>query len=185
MKKNVSELMNTNNFSELTNVCKGANNEVKTAKKNLFFFINTLNKLARKNEFIDGVNLKELGKKVRNYAINLGYDISTNNPFNAYLFTNSFGVTCYKVTRKVKSSSAFAIDETIIDYKRVKMSENGLINAYKYVLGIEAKELDKTARAHNKEVNKTNKKSANAAKRDAKKALKNLLKRRTVFNINK
>lgn len=174
MKKNVSALMNANNFSELTNVCKGAKNEVNSAKKNLFFFINTLNKLARKNEFVDGVNLKELGKKVRDYAINLGHEVSVNAPFNAYLFTNSYGVTCYKVVRKVKSSGAFAISETITDYKRVKLSENGLINAYKYILGIDAKELDKTARAHNKEVNKTNRKAENAAKHDAKKALKKL-----------
>ena len=91
MSKNVSELMNANNFSELTDVCNGAKKEVKSAKKNLFFFINTLNKLARKNEFVNGVNLKELGKKVRNYAVNCGYDVSTNSPFNAYLFINSYG----------------------------------------------------------------------------------------------
>lgn len=160
----------TNNFSTLCNTVKGANTEVKTAKCNIMYYVNQLNKLARKNEFVDGVNVKELGKLVRNYALNKGYEIPVNAPYNAYLFYKGVnGVSGYTKTHKVKANSAFCIDIVVTDFVPVVLSESGLINAYKYILGIDAKATDKAA--------KETLKAANKAKRDAKKAAKETLKR--------
>lgn len=176
-KNEVVNIQNVNNTKEFNEVCKGAASEVKEAKKNLFFFINVLNKLQRKNEFVDGTNLHELGKQVRNYAISKGFDVDKNNPFNAYLFEKcSDGISRYKVVRKVKACERYAISETIIDYKMVTLSETGLINAYKYIIGIDKKEMDKTAREYNKTINKAIRKEESAKRKELRKIQNDALK---------
>lgn len=169
MKNSIFNAKSVTNYSELTKCTKGAKFEVKEVRKNIMYFVNNLNKMYKRGEFFAGENLVELGRKVRAKGIDLGHEVSTNAPFNIYLFTKVNGVVCYKYTKHVNTKSgAFAISEDVTTWRNVTLSESGLIDAYKYLLGIDAKAADKAA----KEANKVAKKATNKAAKDAKKALK-------------
>ena len=168
MKQNIFNEKIANNYANLMTTAKAAANEIKTAKSSIFYFIRLFNKLARKNEFVEGTNLLELGKKARNWAILHGYELKKDELFTAYLFTNVNGVSCYKKTLHKKASSAFCTDIDIIIWQDVKLTDNGVISAIKYVLGVDAKAADKTAKA----AAKAARKAQNDAKAAARKALK-------------
>ena len=163
-----------NNLQSLNTTAVGAKAEIKTAKSSPMYFVNALNKLARKNEYVNATNLHELGAKVRYAAILLGKEVPTNAPFNLYVFTKDFrGRVCYtKHSNTIPKwgLEIVAISESGFDYLQpVTMSECGFISAYKYVLSAAAKAADKVARANNREAAKAARKSAKA-KADALKA---------------
>lgn len=162
----------TENAKQVTNSAKNAVVEVKNAKRNLMYYINTLNKLARKNEYCDAVNVREFGAKVREYAKAHEIDIKDKDYFCAYLFTNVNGIPCYKKTTHKKACESFAVDVDIITWQPVTLSEIGVLNAFKYILRQEAAKLDKENRAKNKEIRKQNRKQENAEKASARKTLR-------------
>lgn len=176
---NVSVFSNkvANNMQTLNATTTGAKNEIKSAKSSPMYFVNVLNKLARKNELVNATNLHELGVKVRYAAILQGKEVSTNAPFNLYVFTKDFkGRVCY--TKHAKSMPKYGLEITGIsesgfDYLcPVTMSETGFITAYKYVLSSAAKDADKVARANNRENAKAARKEAKKSAAAAKEALK-------------
>lgn len=119
----------------VNNDYKGAKSEVKQTKQSIMYFVNTLNKLYRKNEYASNTNLREFAKDFRLYCIEHGIDVPTNAPFNAYVFTKVNGVVCYKHTKRTNTKSgAFAIAEDIITWKKVTMTENGVLSAYKHLI---------------------------------------------------
>lgn len=164
MKKNENVLLSTTNSKELTELTNRVKNDVKTAKS-FMWYVNNLNKLYAKNAFVDNTNIKEFGKEYAEYCINHGIECNKKAPFNLYVFTKVNGTPCYKKSVHKKACGAFCVDVDIITWQSIKLSENGLISAYKYIMNIEKKALDKQAREHNKQVNKSAKKSVNAAKK--------------------
>jgi regulator of protease activity HflC (stomatin/prohibitin superfamily) len=157
-----------NNLQTLNATTIGAKAEIKTAKSSPMYYVNALNKLARKNELVNATNLHELGAKVRYAAILLGKEVPTSAPFNLYVFTKDFkGRVCYRkhsVTMPNWGLEIESISAKGFDYLcPVTMSETGFVTAYKYVLAAAAKEADKVARANNREAAKAAKKSAKAA----------------------
>lgn len=171
MKKSIyGELMKANNYSELVNSAKGAKVEMKAAKANIMYWVNMFNKYARKNDIINGVNIKDLGNKVREYSLQHG--IEAPGLYNAYIFTKVNGLSCYKKMTHKKASKAFAVDVDITTWQPVSMTENGFINACKAVLSIDAKAADRAAREHNKCVNNAARKAETNAKAAARKTLK-------------
>ena len=119
----------------VNNDYKGAKNEVKQTKQSIMYFVNTLNKLYRKNEYASNTNLKEFAKDFRLYCLEHGIDCPINAPFNAYVFTKVNGIVCYKHTKHVTTKTgAFAIAEDIITWKKVTMTENGVLSAYKHLI---------------------------------------------------
>lgn len=156
-----------NNMQTLNTTATGAKAEIKTAKSSPMYFINALNKLARKNELVNATNLHELGTKVRYAAILLGKEVPTSAPFNLYVFERDFsGRVCYRkhsATMPKWGVEIVSISASGFDYLcPVTMSENGFVTAYKYVLAAAAKEADKVARANNREAAKAAKKSTKA-----------------------
>lgn len=169
---NISVFSNkvANNMQTLNTTTTGAKAEIKTAKSSPMYFVNVLNKLARKNELVNATNLHELGTKVRYAAILQGKEVPTNAPFNLYVFTKDFkGRVCYKKhanTMPKWGMEIVSISATGFEYLcPVTMSECGFVSAYKYVLSTAAKDADKVARANNRE-------SAKAARKEAKKSAK-------------
>jgi len=169
---NVSVFSNkvANNMQTLNATTTGAKNEIKSAKSSPMYFVNILNKLARKNEFVNATNLHELGAKVRYAAILQGKEVPTNTPFNLYVFTKDFkGRVCYRKhsnTMPKWGIEIVSISETGFEYLcPVVMTESGFVTAYKCVLAAAAKEADKIARANNRE-------TAKAARKEAKKTAK-------------
>lgn len=156
-----------NNMQTLSATTSGAKAEIKAAKSSPMYFVNVLNKLARKNEYVNATNLHELGAKVRYAAILLGKEVPTVVPFNLYVFTKDYnGRVCYRKHSKTMPKwgvEIVSISASGFDYLcPVTMSENGFVTAYKYVLSAAAKEADKVARANNREAAKAAKKSAKA-----------------------
>ena len=170
MKTNSISVFNdkvANNMQTLNTTAAGAKAEIKTAKSSPMYFVNVLNKLARKNEYVSATNLHELGAKVRYAAILQGKEVPTSAPFNLYVFTKDFrGRVCYKKhanTMPKWGVEIVSITENGFDYLQpVTMSECGFISAYKYVLSAAAKAADKVARTNNREAAKAAKKSAKA-----------------------
>ena len=162
--------MKTNNFSEMKASANKASNELRNL--NIMYFVNQLNKLARKNEYCEAVNVREFGQRVKDYAIGQGIELSANDYFTAKLFTLVNGRSCYKHTAHKKASGAFAIDIDVITWKHVTMTLQGLISAYKYIMSAEAKAEDRKAREAEREARKLESKAESKAKREARKRLK-------------
>ena len=155
-----------NNFGTLKETGKGAKLEIKEKRQSIMYFVNILNREAKKNAEIEGVNLKELSLKVQRFARLQGFETATG--FNAYLFTKVNNVSCYKKVTHRKQGAAFAISEDIVTWQPVKLSEIGLINAYLYILGQAAKAADNVA----KQAAKAARKAENSKQAEARKALK-------------
>lgn len=145
--------------------------KVALKKRGLMYYINELNRLARKNEYIDNTSLLALGKDVREYCTSVGIDVRPNQWFDARVFTLVEGKSCYKHTKHVKESGYFAQTEDIITWKEVRLSENGLINAYRYILAQWGKQLDKDAREARKALNVEKTKARKALKKEQDKAI--------------
>lgn len=119
----------------VNNDYKGAKSEVKQTKQSIMYFVNILNKLYRKNEYASNTNLREFAKDFRLYCIEHGIDVSTQAPFNAYVFSRINGVVCYKHTKHVTTKTgAFAIAEDIVTWRKVTLTESGVLSAYKHLI---------------------------------------------------
>ena len=164
------------NCESLKKNTKGARQEIKSLS--LLYFAHQLNKLAFKNQFIEGINIKALGKDLR---ANLSKDLFVNNKdlFTVKCFTkDSRGRACY--IAHSKKCPKWGMDITNItpqgwDYLRpVTLSLSGLISAYKFILMPYAREKDKLARekarAEQKRVNAQASKARAEAKRQLRKA---------------
>lgn len=170
MKQNTQNIMATNNFVNVKESANHAIAAVSQARQNIMYFVNIFNKYARKNELCESTDMAAFGKLVQAYSKEHGID--TGTLFNAYLFTKVNGVPCYKHVKHVKAGGKFAITEDIITWQPVKLTEKGVLSAYKYILGLDAKQADKAARAHNREINKAARKAESKEKAAARKALK-------------
>lgn len=133
MEKNIMTFKEFNAI--VSNDYKGAKNEIKQTKQSIMYFVNTLNKLYRKNEYAGNTNLKEFAKDFRLYCIEHGIDVSTKAPFNAYVFKKINGVVCYKHTKRTSTKSGYyAIVEDIVTWKKVTLTESGVLSAYKHLI---------------------------------------------------
>lgn len=153
-------------FQQLTKAANNAKSEVKALS--IMYYVNQLNKLARKNEYCESTNVRELGNLVRTFCKDSNIDLKNGDFFSAYLFDKINGVSYYKITTHKKQSSAFAINIDIVTYKAVTLSLPGVINAFKAVLAPTAKAEDKAAKAAAAAARKTE----SSAKAAARKALK-------------
>lgn len=163
--------MSNTKFQQLTKAANNAKSEVKSLS--IMYYVNQLNKLARKNEYCESTNVRELGDLVRAFCKdNCNIDLKNGEFFSAYLFDKINGVSFYKVTTHKKQSSAFAINIDIVTYKAVTLSLYGVINAFKAVLAPTAKAEDKAAKAAAAAARKAARKTESSAKAAARKALK-------------
>ena len=163
----------SDNFRELTATKKGAKVEVKTAEKSPMYHVNNLNRLAKKNEYVKGECIKDLGMKVRYLAIMQGKEVSTLTPFNLYVFERDHiaNRVCYRKHSKTMPKwgvEIVSISEDGFEYLcPVKMTDNGFIDAYHAILAKYAKEADKECR----EAERTARKANKTTKADARRAL--------------
>lgn len=164
----------SDNRKQLANVVNGAKNEVRSMS--IMYYVNQLNKLARKNEFVDGVNIKDLGTLVKSFS-------GEKDLFTARVFSKDInGRACYVANYKGSVTVADLLHGEIVTdkgnelrlnedgtnvvmYKPVQMTLTGLIAAYKAVLQPVAAAADKTAREQQKAARKTANKAAAAARR--------------------
>ena len=158
--------MKTNvNFSA-ENV-KNVRNNHKQAKEavsglGVMYYVNQLNKLARKNEYLNAEDVRAFGKDVKAYCEAMGITVKENCWFDARVFVLVDGVSCYKIVKHVTPKSGyFAIEEDIVTCKKVTLTLKGVLAAFKAVVVQRARQLDKEARAvlkeENKEINKRRK----------------------------
>lgn len=130
---------------EFTSNVVAAKAEVRNAQSNIMYWVNQLNKLARKNEFCDGVNIRALGKLVRAKVVDAGHDVK--DLFSAYLFTRGIdGRAGYTYTHRVLAGQRYAISEKITDWRPVTLSLSGLITAYQRILAPEIFAADTAAK---------------------------------------
>lgn len=121
---------------EFAATTQAARREVKCVQSNIMYWVNQLNKLARKNEYCNGVNIRALGKLVHAKALDAGHNV--NDLYCAYLFTRGIdGRAGYTYTHRVKASNRYAISEYITDWRPVTLSLSGLITAYQRILAPE------------------------------------------------
>lgn len=168
MKTTVKKSSETTKVQQLNAVAKAAKNEVKSLS--IMYFVNQLNKLAKRNEYVNGVNVRQLGKLLQQYA-------GTKELFSAYAFERDFAgrpsvVAAYNgdvdtnglhygdiVTDKGRELRIYDSGDGVVIYKPVALSLPGLISAYKEVLKPLAAATDKAAREAAK--------AAKAAEREA------------------
>lgn len=173
--------METKNLTnEMTNVkalnecAKGAKLDVKSTNLGIMYYVNQLNKLAKKNEFIEGVNLFEFGKRVQEYS-------KEKDLFTARVFTpDSANRPCFKkVAKNIEKpkTKGFDIVSENEYLQPITLSLVGLINAYSALLKVDAKAKDGILLEDAKRANKAQKASEKEQAKATKKAQKDAKKR--------
>ena len=160
--------MKTTNLQAVNTTAKQAKQEVKNVS--IMYYVNQLNKLARKNEYCDAVNVREFGEKVREYTFSQGIELKQGEFFTAYLFEKIDGVSYYKKTTYRRKSARFAVDTTIICSFAVRLSLTGVIDAYKAILQPQARKQDAQARAQAKSARKAQAQEKSARAKEIRKA---------------
>jgi len=171
------------NRAALNNTVKGAKQEIRTLS--YLYFVNQLNKLAKRNEFVDGVCIAELGKMLQQYS-------GEKQLFTLRVFSPDYmGRPCYVTKYKGEHSaqelahgdivtdekgnelriSASNPDE-LVTYRAVSLSLSGLITAYRAVLAPIAAEQDKAEREQRKAERKAERTAESKARAAARKALR-------------
>lgn len=121
----------SNAIKEITADSKLAKESVKSKVLGIMYFVNQLNKLAKKNEYIDGVSLANFGKRVKTLS-------NEKDFFTAKLFTpDSQNRASYiKTAKNVDKYVAKGYDKVSdTEYRQpVVLSLSGLISAYTYLL---------------------------------------------------
>lgn len=163
-----------NNKKQLNATAAAARNDIKSMS--VMYYVNQLNKLARKNEFIEGTNIKDLGKMLQQHT-------GEKDLFTARCFTKDINgrpctIATYKgnvtpvelmhgeiVTDKGNELRLSEDGENVVMFKPVQMSLTGLITAYKAILMPLAAAADKAAREQQREQRKAANKSAAAARK--------------------
>lgn len=125
------------NYSEFKTAAKGAKIEVTVYTKNPLRIVHTLNKLAKRNEWIDGIDLKKIGEEAKKH-------FGTSDYFTLYPFRKDcLCRICYEKT--IKAASINRIREQGFDFVStdkekavylhpVTLTENGVLSAYLYML---------------------------------------------------
>lgn len=182
MKKNLNSANNSakvnnssvNNKKQLNATAAAARNDIK--KMSIMYYVNQLNKLAKRNEFVDNVNIKDLGKMLQQHTGEK--ELFTARCFTKDIYNRPCTVVAYKgsvtiaellhgeiVTDKDRELRVSEDGESIVVFKPVQMSLTGLIAAYKAILQPVAAAADKAAREQQREQRKTANKAAAAARK--------------------
>lgn len=171
MKKNFKEMASVINNSKcetnkaaLNQIAKGAIQEIKSLSP--LYFVNQLNKLAKKNEFIEGVNISVLGKMLQQIH-------GEKQLFTLHVFTPDYlGRPCY--LRKYKGEDVtfadlcdgaivcdakgneirLSVDNQLVVYRAVTLSLSGMIQGFRAILSAAAADQDKAERDAKKAADK-------------------------------
>lgn len=160
--------MKKTNLQAVNTTAKQAKQEVKNVS--VMYYINQLNKLARKNEFCNAINVREFGAKVREYALAQGIELRQGEYFTAYLFEKIDGISYYKKTTYRRKGARFAVDTTVICNFAVRLSLTGVIDAYKAILQPQARKQDAQAREQAKSARKAQAQAKSARAKEIRKA---------------
>lgn len=162
------------NKKQLATVTTAAKNDLK--KISIMYYVNQLNKLAKKNEFVENTNIRDLGVMLKKHT-------GEKDLFTARCFEKDYqGRACvvseYKgevsaielqhgdiVTDKGRELRLSSSSDSVVIYKPVALSLPGLVSAYKSILAPVAAAADKAAREQEKENRKTANKTAAAARK--------------------
>ncbi len=161
-KKNFNEICSSaaaqqvTNRTALNNAAKGAREDLK--ERSNMYYVNVLNRMARKNEYMDNINVRDLQ---RMYCA-----VSGEREFSLRMFTPDFlGRPCYLCKYKGEHTAAelqhgeIVTDKgnelrlsatnsnALIMYRAITKSECGYVTAFRAVLAPFAAEQDKAERA--------------------------------------
>lgn len=188
--KNFNQLVNSSaaaqhvsNRAALNTAAKGANQEIKSLTH--IYYVNQLNKLARKNEFVNGTNIRNLGNMVKQHSGERDY-------FTLHVFTPDYlGRPCYiaKYKGEIKAQDLMHGDiitdkrgneirisaddpEQLIIYRVCTISLNGMISAFRAVLAPVAADQDRAEREQRAAERKAQKSAANKAASEIRKAIR-------------
>lgn len=176
MKKNFKAIANgkcETNKQAVNATAKGAIQEIKSLSP--LYYVNQLNKLSKRNEFVDGVNISALGKMLRQIH-------SEKDAFTLKVFTPDYlGRPCYirnykgeDVTMSDVIDGAIACDNKgnevrisldgsrLVVYRAVSLSLSGMIQGFRAILNDAAAAQDKEEREALKEVEKQAREKARA-----------------------
>lgn len=172
--KQIFNNSSVNNKKQLNETTAAASNDIKSMS--IMYYVNQLNKLARKNEFVNDTNIKDLGKMLQQHTGEK--DLFTARCFTKDINGRSCTIANYKgdispvelihgeiVTDKGNELRLSADGENVVMFKPVQMSLTGLITAYKAILTPVAAAADKAAREQQREQRKAANKSAAAARK--------------------
>ena len=176
------------NRAALNQATKGAKEEIKSLSP--MYYVNQLNKLAKKNEFVDGVNIRDLGNMVKQIS-------GERDLFTLRVFSPDYqGRPCYIAKYKGEQPIAEFADGSVIcdekgyelriaereskegatieivTYRAVTLSLSGMIAAYRAVLSPIAAEQDRAERAAQREQRKAERSAASKAQSAARKAIR-------------
>lgn len=169
MKKTFKDIANNvkceTNKAAVNATAKGAIQEIKSLSP--LYYVNQLNKLSKRNEFVDGVNISALGKMLRQIH-------TEKDAFTLKVFTPDYlGRPCYirnykgeDVTMCDVIDGAIACDNKgnevrissdgsrLVVYRAVSLSLSGMIQGFRAILNDAAAAQDKEEREAIKEVEK-------------------------------
>lgn len=171
------------NRAALNNAAKGAAQEIRSISP--MYYINQLNKLARKNEFVEGVNLRDLGNMVKQQS-------GERDLFTLRVFSPDYqGRPCYiakykgEITAQDLARGEIVCDnrgnelrisaqdpEQVITYRAISLSLSGFISAFCAYLSPFAAEQDRAERAERKAERKAAQSAESKARAAARKAIK-------------
>lgn len=156
--KDISNVKCETNKAAVNVTAKGAIQEIKSLSP--LYYVNQLNKLSKRNEFVDGVNIAALGKMIRQIH-------TEKDAFTLKVFTPDYlGRPCY--IRNYKGEDVNFSDlcdgsivcdnkgneirisangQSLIVYRAVSLSLSGMIQGYRAVLCDAAAAQDKEERA--------------------------------------
>ena len=189
--KNFNQLVNSSaaaqqvtNRAALNTAAKGAKQEIKSLS--YMYFVNQLNKLAKKNEFVEGVNIRDLGNMLKQHS-------GERDLFTLRVFLPDYqGRPCYIAKYKGDQYTAqdlmsgdiitdergneirisAADPEQLVIYRACSLSLSGMITAFRAILAPIAAEQDRAEREQRKAERKAEQSAANKAAAAARKAIR-------------
>lgn len=188
--KNFNEISNSSaaaqqvtNRAALNGAAKGAKQEIKSLSP--MYYVNQLNKLAKRNEFIEGVNLRDLGNMVKQHS-------GERDLFTLRVFVPDYqGRPCYiakykgEITAQDLMHGDIITDERgnelrisandpeqVITYRAISLSLSAFISAFRAVLAPIAAEQDRAERAQRKAERKAERSAESKAQSAARKAIR-------------
>lgn len=169
------------NRAALNNTAKGAREDLR--ERSNMYFVNVLNRMARKNEYMNNVNVLDLQ--------HMYCAVSGEKQFSLRMFTPDYlGRPCYickyKGERKVQDLQHGEIvtdkgnelrisatnPDTLVMYRAISKSESGFVNAFRAVLAPYAAEQDKEQREQQRAERKAERAAESKAKRAERAAIK-------------
>ena len=180
--REINSSANNSSRQQLATTAAAARTDVQ--KMSIMYYVNQLNKLARKNEYVENTNIRDLGVMLQKHT-------GDKDLFTARVFVKDYNgrpcvISGYKgtavsvadlqhgdvCTDKGKEIRLSANGDGLVVYRPVTMSLPGLVSAYKMYLQPFAAAADKAAAAARKAEKKAEKKAANKAAAAARKAIK-------------